>query len=307
MIVSECLLKKGIPEPLGILGKAGNQSIKIHGAGSSMIIRIPSKVVLVLLISILYLAAEPAMALAGAAKSSRFLQRSSRMCRTPQGGPGAPSRIVSTNAARGPLRRISAHRSPLPKTQRSQVIPKRIGRDLLAPRSLRGPLAFRPRSTSPPKRVSTPSTSQSKRCAANNPKDRILTQAYNYLGTPYRRGGSLETGNATDCSGFVQFIYQQSNIDLPRSSSEQSREGQVVSRTLNFARLLPGDLLFFGNRSRHINHVGIYLGDGKMIHASNSHHKVVISDLREEAYLQGAFVVAKRIPEAQSHVQASQS
>jgi len=98
----------------------------------------------------------------------------------------------------------------------------------------------------------------------------------------------------------VQHIYQQANIDLPRSSREQAREGQIVSRTLNFARLLPGDLLFFGNRRRRINHVGIYLGDGKMIHASNSHHKVIISDLREEPYLQGAFVVAKRIPEAQA-------
>ncbi|MDD2903202.1 MAG: C40 family peptidase [Syntrophales bacterium] len=172
---------------------------------------------------------------------------------------------------------------------------------MLAPRSLRGSLAHRPRSTTPPSKVLLPSMQQSQRSVANKTTDRLLTRAYHYLGTPYRLGGSLETGRATDCSGFVQYIYQQANIDLPRSSSEQAREGTVVSRSLNFARLLPGDLLFFGNRSRHINHVGIYLGDGKMIHASNSHHKVVISDL-DEPYLQGAFVVAKRLPEVQSRI-----
>ena len=151
-------------------------------------------------------------------------------------------------------------------------------------------------------KLSSSSRPQAKRFTANKPKDRIVAQAYHYLGTPYRLGGSLETGRATDCSGFVQYVYQKSNIDLPRSSREQAREGQVVSRTLNFARLLPGDLLFFGNRRRRINHVGIYMGDGRMIHASNSRHKVVISDLREEPYLQGAFVVAKRLPEVQSSI-----
>lgn len=264
-----------------------------------MIIRTPSTTILVMLISILCLAAEPSAALAGAEKSSLFSQRSSRMCRTIQGAPSTRSRTLSPNSARGPLRRISAHSSLLPKTPTRKIIPQRRGCDLLAPRSLRGPLAHRPRSTSLPKKVSRPSTPQSNRSASNNSADRILAQAYNYLGYPYRRGSSLETSNATDCSGFVQFIYQKSNIDLPRSSSEQAREGRVVSRTLDYASLLPGDLLFFGSRGRRINHVGIYLGDGKMIHASNSRRKVVISDLHEP-YLKCAFVVAKRLPEVQS-------
>lgn len=263
-----------------------------------MFVRRPSTTVLVLLISILGLAAAPAAALAGAEKSSLFLQRSSRMYRAIKGAPTTPSRTWLPKPALGPRRKISAHSSVLPKTLTTKIIPRRAGRDLLAPRSLRGPLAHRPRSTSPPPKVSPPATSQSKRSVPNSPPDRILTQARNYLGTPYRRGGSLETGRATDCSGFVQFIYQKSNIDLPRSSTEQAREGAVVSRTLDLARLLPGDLLFFGPRGRHINHVGIYLGDGKMIHASNSCGKVVISDLSQPQY-KGAFVVAKRLPEVQ--------
>ncbi|MEW6659397.1 MAG: C40 family peptidase [Thermodesulfobacteriota bacterium] len=123
-----------------------------------------------------------------------------------------------------------------------------------------------------------------------------MAQARHYLGTPYRLGGSLENGRATDCSGFVQYIYQKSNIDLPRSSSEQAREGKAVAYTLDLAKLRPGDLLFFAPRGRHINHVGIYAGDGQMIHASNSSGRVVISDLHQPK-LEGSFVVAKRLSE----------
>jgi len=96
----------------------------------------------------------------------------------------------------------------------------------------------------------------------------------------------------------VQFIYQQSSIDLPRSSSEQAQAGALVSHTLDFAKLLPGDLLFFGQGGRRIGHVGIYLGDGKMIHCA-SRRGVIISDL-QDPYHEGTFVVAKRLPEVQS-------
>jgi cell wall-associated NlpC family hydrolase len=120
-----------------------------------------------------------------------------------------------------------------------------------------------------------------------------VSQARRYLGTPYQRGGSLETGRATDCSGFVQHVYQKSNIDLPRSSSEQAQTGALVSRTLDFAKLRPGDLLFFGKGGRHINHVGIYAGGGQMIHASSHSGRVVVSDL-SQPNLEGSFVVARR-------------
>jgi len=60
--------------------------------------------------------------------------------------------------------------------------------------------------------------------------------------------------------------------------------------------MLPGDLLFFGYRRRHIEHVGFYLGDGKMIHASGRRRGVIISDLRQ-ASREAAFVVAKRLIE----------
>jgi len=84
------------------------------------------------------------------------------------------------------------------------------------------------------------------------------------------------------------------NIDLPRSSAEQARVGEVAAHTMDFSKLLAGDLLFFNNGGRHIGHVGIYLGEGKMIHASTEHRGVIVSNLREP-YYQATFVVAKRI------------
>ena len=180
----------------------------------------------------------------------------------------------------------------------TQVIPPRDGRFLMALLSPLRPFDGLPRFTWPFKIVSPTVVQLSIRSEPDNLPDRTLTQARYYLGAAYRRGGSLQTGPATDCSGFVQFIYKKSNIDLPRSSAEQAGVGMVVSKTLDFAAMRPGDLLFFGHRGRHINHVGIYLGDGKMIHASNRRRGVIITDLRQTSH-DGAFVVAKRLFERQ--------
>ncbi|MBM4273986.1 MAG: NlpC/P60 family protein [Deltaproteobacteria bacterium] len=129
-----------------------------------------------------------------------------------------------------------------------------------------------------------------------NISEGILTYAYNYLKTPYRRGGSLQTGRATDCSGFVQHVYKSFQFDLPRSSSEQSRVGKLAAHTMDFAKLRPGDLLFFSRAGWRIGHVGIYLGEGKMIHASSRRRGVIVTDLRQP-YYEGNFVMAKRLLE----------
>ena len=123
--------------------------------------------------------------------------------------------------------------------------------------------------------------------------DLILAQAQYYRDTPYARGGSLQTGNATDCSGFVQYIYKGFKINLPRSSAEQAQVGKVVTQDMDFSKLLPGDLLFF-RRGGRVGHAGIYLGGGKMIHASNPRNGVTVTDLRQP-YYEGNFVVAKRV------------
>jgi hypothetical protein len=122
----------------------------------------------------------------------------------------------------------------------------------------------------------------------------VLSEALARKPVYYSWGGSLETGVATDCSGFVQFIYRHGFlVNLPRSSAEQARVGQVVTRKMDLAKLLPGDLLFFRDGERPIGHAGIYLGEGLMIHASSRRGKVVITDIGEGYYCE-KFVVAKR-------------
>ena len=81
---------------------------------------------------------------------------------------------------------------------------------------------------------------------------------------------------------------------MPRSSAEQAQVGKVVTRTMDFSKLLPGDLLFFCRGGNQVGHSGIYLGDGKMIHASNHRYGVTVTDLRQP-YYEGTFVVAKRV------------
>ena len=177
-----------------------------------------------------------------------------------------------------------------------KVVPQRDGKFLLEP-------------LSPKKTVTTPLSRPGKE--ANNDRssavghtynrfepwnfsDLILTQARYFRDTPYARGGSLQYGSATDCSGFVQFIYHGFKIDLPRSSAEQAQVGKVVTHSMDLSKLLPGDLLFFSRGGRAVGHAGIYLGEGKMIHASNHRNGVTVTDLRQ-AYYEGTFVVAKRV------------
>lgn len=121
-----------------------------------------------------------------------------------------------------------------------------------------------------------------------------LSQALARNPVYYSWGGSLESTGVTDCSGFTQFIFRHAfSINLPRSSVEQARVGQVVTRSMDFTKLLPGDLLLFSDSSRPVGHAGIYLGHGLMVHASSVRGKVVITDVRQ-GYYHDNFVVAKR-------------
>ncbi|MEW6660195.1 MAG: C40 family peptidase [Thermodesulfobacteriota bacterium] len=177
-----------------------------------------------------------------------------------------------------------------------KVIPQRDGRFLLEPLSPKKPGSPLSRNPAPPATVEqvTAAERSYNRFEPWNFSDLILTQARHYRDAPYSRGASLSTSSATDCSGFVQFIYKGFKIDLPRSSAEQAQVGKVVTSNMDFSKLLPGDLLFFRRGGRHIGHAGIYLGEGKMIHASNRRCGVTVTDLRQ-SYYEGTFVVAKRV------------
>ena len=93
----------------------------------------------------------------------------------------------------------------------------------------------------------------------------IIDLAQQFLGVPYVWGGSSPRG--FDCSGFVQYVYAQKGIHLPRTADIQATAGQPVSKS----ELQPGDLVFFAGDYVNISHVGIYVGNGQMIHASSTH------------------------------------
>ena len=86
----------------------------------------------------------------------------------------------------------------------------------------------------------------------------IVAYANKFIGTPYKRGGTTTAG--FDCSGFTKYVYSHFNINLPRIAKDQTSKGIVVSK----ANLRIGDLVFFGKT---IYHVGVYVGNGKMIHS----------------------------------------
>lgn len=94
---------------------------------------------------------------------------------------------------------------------------------------------------------------------------RMFESVRERLGTAYRWGGTSIDG--FDCSGFVKYLYEDSfQLVMPRRSSDMATLGQVVPRK----KLKPGDLVFFSNSGRRIDHVGIYLGDDSFAHASSS-------------------------------------
>ena len=118
----------------------------------------------------------------------------------------------------------------------------------------------------------------------------LLTTAMSLIGVPYRRGGtSEETG--FDCSGFVRAIYQKTaGLTLPRRSDEQAAATAHIAKQ----DLKPGDLVFFNTMRRAFSHVGIYVGEGKFIHAPRTGAKVRIENM-DTAYWATRFNGARRV------------
>ena len=108
----------------------------------------------------------------------------------------------------------------------------------------------------------------------------IIKEAHKWIGTPYVYGGHSKSG--TDCSGMVMEVYlAAADLKLPRSARDQQAYCSEVHRS----KLVPGDLIFFRTGSGpRVTHVGIYIGNDKMIHASSS-RGVIISNLNERYYV----------------------
>lgn len=112
-------------------------------------------------------------------------------------------------------------------------------------------------------------------------KTRITKEAKKHLGKKYVWAAN---GPRTfDCSGYTKYILSKQGKQIPRTSINQSKFGQKISRS----NLRPGDLVFFDTskkRKGYVNHVGIYLGNNKFIHASSAKKRVVITSLSKNFY-----------------------
>ncbi len=120
--------------------------------------------------------------------------------------------------------------------------------------------------------------------------DQLIFTALGHLGVPYKRGGSTEA-LGFDCSGFVQNLYSNTfGLVLPRSAAEQAKATEPIEPQ----DLRPGDLVFFNTMRRAFSHVGIYMGDGKFIHAPRSGQKVRVESMKT-SYWEKRFNGARRV------------
>jgi gamma-D-glutamyl-L-lysine dipeptidyl-peptidase len=133
-----------------------------------------------------------------------------------------------------------------------------------------------------------------------NTFDAISLTAHRMMGIPYVWGGTSIKG--LDCSGFTKIVFHSNGIELPRDASQQVQVGEPVDTQNGFDNLIPGDLLFFGNKDsssgkERITHVALYLGDLEFIHASGR-VRINSFDKTKSNFAEGrlkTFIRAKRI------------
>ena len=113
--------------------------------------------------------------------------------------------------------------------------------------------------------------------SAQSLRDSVVQMAKAQVGTRYRMGGTTPE-KGFDCSGLVKYVMAALNLDVPRTAKQQAKQGLAINK--DTSRLLPGDLLTFGKTKKStVSHIGIYVGQGRYIHASSGAGRVIESDL----------------------------
>ena len=143
--------------------------------------------------------------------------------------------------------------------------------------------------------ASSPVPAASAAATADAPKEGrvrgMLKRALSLLGTPYRWGGNTPE-QGFDCSGLVGYVFRNGlGIELPRISRDMANVGELI-RDRN--ALAEGDLVFFSRKGGHVDHVGIYIGDGKFLHAPRTGKDVEVSSLANGYWAQ-KFMQARRV------------
>ena len=116
--------------------------------------------------------------------------------------------------------------------------------------------------------------------SAQTLRDSLVSMARAQVGRRYRTGGQTPE-RGFDCSGLVRYVMSAIRVSLPRTARQQAFSGLAIARDTN--RLRPGDLLTFGRSERGASHVGIYIGNGRYVHASPRAGKVIESDISRTA------------------------
>jgi cell wall-associated NlpC family hydrolase len=125
----------------------------------------------------------------------------------------------------------------------------------------------------------------------------LVLSAMNFVGVPYRRGGET-ADQGFDCSGFTRYVFENSlGLVLPRRADQQAREVGLMPVVREDLR--PGDLVFFNTMRRAFSHVGIYVGEGRFIHAPRSGSEVRVEDMRQP-YWSRRFNGARRAAPAET-------
>ncbi|WP_138751261.1 C40 family peptidase [Paenibacillus sinopodophylli] len=119
----------------------------------------------------------------------------------------------------------------------------------------------------------------------------VISIGKKYVGVPYKFGAKSGITSSFDCSSFTQYVYKKVGISLPRSSKDQSKSGSYVSKS----NLKAGDLIFSDtNRDGIINHVSIYIGNGKLLHTYRVGVGVTISNFSGSTW-DKTYVTARRV------------